>query len=658
MTQERHFFFRTDGTPLFATLHLPAGGAAGRTALVVCDSLFEEKYWCERVFANLGRAAAAAGAATLLFDYAGYGNSAGEPIDVDPASLVRDAADACRFARDLGASRIVFLGIRWGAAVASAAAGVAGADALVLVQPIRDWSPELMKALRANVAGQYAIFRKTVMTREQIIGELAAGGACEHGGYHMNNVEGYLFSHRFVEGAREMTLPATTGTDIPVTIVRIPEKAGAPVRDDGLADAIRAGGATCEEIVIPDDNAFWINNRIFTSRAPGFVEAIVSRLAGGGRGEAGAPATGDARPAGGGPKEQERADAPAVVAMAGDDLPGAADAVTIGGVREEAVVLDGGETGPVAGVMYRPDGAARETGVVFTHGGLIGMNGAFRFNTRAARRLAAAGFPCLCADTHGVGRSGSRLGNVEQRVLFRWICNGLFADDVVAAARLLRERSGARRIAAVGVCGGAITNLIAQSRSAEIDDSVLLSIPVMLPSLRYGEVRMSEGYARFYLGLYLRKIFNLRAWWRFLTFRSEYDKIFAALGGFLAGLSRRIGGSANRRPAPPPAKPAAKSGLSVTVPGAGEDMSFNDDFLRAYRAIVGRGGQIDFVFGEHDNFRWEFESEFLARMPGEIERGRGLVTIESIEHANHMYTLREWQDEIVRRCAARFSGGD
>jgi len=84
-------------------------------------------------------------------------------------------------------------------------------------------------------------------------------------------------------------------------------------------------------------------------------------------------------------------------------------------------------------------------------------------------------------------------------------------------------------------------------------------------------------------------------------------------------------------------------------------MSFNDAFLEAYRRIVDRGGTIDFVFGEHDNFRWEFESEFRDRMPAEIERGAGLVTIDAVEHANHMYTLREWQDAIIARCEARFS---
>ena len=58
----------------------------------------------------------------------------------------------------------------------------------------------------------------------------------------------------------------------------------------------------------------------------------------------------------------------------------------------------------------------------------------------------------------------------------------------------------------------------------------------------------------------------------------------------------------------------------------------------------------DFIFGEHDNFKWEFNSEFVDAMPEEFQAGRDAVTVEEITHANHMYTLREWQDIIIDKC--------
>jgi hypothetical protein len=181
---------------------------------------------------------------------------------------------------------------------------------------------------------------------------------------------------------------------------------------------------------------------------------------------------------------------------------------------------------------------------------------------------------------------------------------------------------------------------------------------------------MSEGYARFYLGLYARKIFNPRAWWRFITFQSEYSMIFKASRMSLASAARRLlkrkdGGSAAKAAAPAKAIPAAVAAipstaaasrqapghsLSATSTVTGSGLQFNEDFLAAYRAVVSRGERILFVFGDNDNFKWEYESAFLEKYPGDVRAGEGLVTTEIIRDANHMYTLREWQHEVIQRC--------
>ena len=119
----------------------------------------------------------------------------------------------------------------------------------------------------------------------------------------------------------------------------------------------------------------------------------------------------------------------------------------------------------------------------------------------------------------------------------------------------------------------------------------------------------------------------------------------------------RAGGSSSAGAGAAPAGAGrVKSGLSVAVPGAGEDLQFNPAFLDAWRRIVGRGERLFFVFGEHDNFKWEFNSEFVEAMPDEYAAGRGLVRVDEIPHANHMYTLREWQDAIIDRCVEWISG--
>ena len=634
MITERAFFFRTGERPLYGVLFEPAPGGAPRTGrgLVICDSLYEEKAWCERVFANLGRHLARLGHTVLLFDYHGYGNSSGESEDVTVTGIVSDIEAACDLLRGREAGALALLSVRWGCAPACmAAAGRPDVDTVILVNPVAVWKKQFMQALRANVAGQYAIFKKAVRTREQIIDDCLTEGVCVEAGYRMNNIDGFIFSKEFYEEAIATSVPLGMPEHVrSVTVMTIPERSGAvEVRPDPLADEIRVPGGSCEGIVIEGDNAFWINNRIFTSFAPGFFEAVESRML--------------------------------PVPTAAAALPAArpvetSESIEIAGVRETAVetVTDAGH--PLKAVLYEPASQARDYGFVFTHGGLIGMNGAFRFNTRAARDLALAGFPCICCDTHGIGRSGGTLENQEQRVLFREICAGLFAPDVLAAVRVLRERTGVRRVAPFGVCGGAITNILAHARYPEIDESVLLSVPVMLPGLEYGKVRMTEGYARFYLGMYLRKIFSPKAWWRLVTMQSENRMIFSSLRLSIAGALRRLTGrSAPKQSAAPAAKPPEaagrpKGGLETTVPGIGDDLQFNPGFLEAFRAIAARGQRIFFVFGENDNFRWEFESEFLEGCRDDVERAGDLIRIDRIQHANHMYTLREWQEEIISRC--------
>ncbi len=695
MIDDRNFFFQGAQGPLYGVLWEPRenagsesprgtgakaargagtdardGGedAAARRAVVVCDSLFEEKFWCERVLANLARSLADDGFTVLSFDYHGYGNSPGDTDAVDVPGLERNIHDACELVRSRGCSRITLLGVRWGAALAErVAAERDDVDSLLLVQPVASWRRTLMAALRGNVAGQYSIFQKAVMTRDEIVKELLAGGDCVRAGYRMNNVDGYIVSRAFFEQTEKVSMPGPLRASLPAISIFDIREGEAPEDPEcaALAAAYREAGASCEQVAVTGDNRFWLNNRIFTSTAPNFMREIAARVAS--LDGAGAPRVAAGRGA---------------AAAIDPRAPAIHDEISNDGVRETAIRFSSASGGTVYGVHYSPEAPGTAgTGVVFTHGGLIGMNGAFRFNTRAARRIAREGIPCLCFDPHGMGRSPDSIENIDQRQMFRKIQTGLFADDVDRAAAFLQERSGVRDVVVFGVCGGAITNIQAHARSKRIKYSVLLSIPVMLSGLSHEEIRMSEGYARFYLGLYARKIFNPRAWWRFVTFQSEYSMIFKASRLSVEGAARRLlkrtgkaapakSGRGARESAPAePAKaaPAAASPapaapdqqvscrkpLSATSTVTGSGIQFNEHFLAAYRAIVARGDNILFVFGENDNFRWEYESAFLEKYPGDVRAGEGLVETEIIPHANHMYTLQEWQQEIMRRCVPR-----
>lgn len=597
--------------------------------MVICDSLFEEKFWCERVFANLGRRLAERGFTVLSFDYYGYGNSGGKSEDVTVTGLEEDIGNACDFLRSQGIDGISLLAVRWGAALACKVASARDdIDSLFLVNPIGVWKSQLMKTLRANVAGQYAIFKKAVITREEIIEELRAGKDCVRAGYRMNNIDGYIFSIDFFEQASEVAVPVPLPGHIQsITAFTIPE-GPTPVarRKDPSIAKLASAGTPIDDVFIEEDNAFWINNRIFTSTTPNFFREMEERL--------------EALPE----PRAENASAP-------KDLE-SDESCVIDGVTETAVTIRNDEGHDIQAVLYLPEESKKQSeGFIFTHGGLIGLNGAFRFNTRGARRLAKEGYTCLCCDSPGMGRSQGTIDNIEQRMMFRKICTGQFVPDVRNAARFLINKTGVNKIVLIGVCGGAGTNILAHSRCEEINGSVLLSVPVMLSSLDYDEVRMSEGYARFYLGMYVGKIFNPKAWWRFVTGKSETDKILKSLQVAVTGLLSKVASlfGGNREKVKVPEQPE-QSEQKPDVPGEGDNLQFNKAFLEAYQKIVARKERMYFVFGEHDNFKWEFKTEFVKERADEYAAGEEYIDVEEIPHANHMYTLREWQDTIVDRC--------
>jgi pimeloyl-ACP methyl ester carboxylesterase len=647
MVNERAFFFREDDRPLFGMLYSPESRttpSGPRRGVVICGSLFEEKFWCERVFANLGRHLAGKGFEVLVFDYFGYGNSTGHSIDVDVTTLEQDINDACDLLANSGVTRITLLGVRWGAALACRAAARDDVDSIFLVNPVKKWKPEFMKALRANVAGQYAIFKKTEMTREEIIHELTNGGDCVRSGYGMNNVEGYFFSRSFLEQSQEITLSVSLPDNVKsVTIITIPEKKTPRARrEDQLAQEFQAGGVNCDNITLTEDNAFWINNEFFTSITPDLYREITERLE---------------------KLQEDASDEPADIRAE----PAVFETFVKDGVRETAVNFDSRDGNRLYGVLYVPaEGEKKDPAFLFSHGGLVGMNGAYRFHTRLARKFAKAGFPCLCFDPHGMGRAQGSHHGKDRAILFREINLGLLSDDVGDAAAFLKDIIGEIKVALFGVCGGAITNIIAHGRFNSIDASIQLSVPVMLPSLSGGIVRMSAGFAKFYLRMYVRKIFNPVAWWRFISFQSDYEKIFKALNAAAGGVFNKIGFRKKTAPrsgnGPDPAekkrngrkhakkttRPTASSDAPQPTPDEG--LRFNDAYLDAYRKIIERGDRIVFFYGENDNFKWEFNNEFAEKYPKDLEAGKNLFVIEEIKQANHMYTLREWQDEIYECC--------
>ena len=198
---ERVGFLGDGPDHIFGVLHAPADGAG--TGVVVCPPVhaeFEKNYRSEVL---LGREVASRGMAARRFHYRGHGHSDGDPDATTFEAMVEDAATAEASLRAEGVERVAFLGTRWGALVAAAAAARTDDAPVVLWEPVLEADVVFRDAFRARRVGQLKSGSDggaAADPRE----ELRRSGATE--------AMGYAFSLALYDSATGRTLDDALGT--------------------------------------------------------------------------------------------------------------------------------------------------------------------------------------------------------------------------------------------------------------------------------------------------------------------------------------------------------------------------------------------------------------------------------------------------------------
>ncbi len=140
------------------------------------------------------------------------------------------------------------------------------------------------------------------------------------------------------------------------------------------------------------------------------------------------------------------------------------------------------------------------------------------------------GFRVLRFDFSGLGDSEGLVNEATAAEFYGTVQLGRYVSDTRAAMDWMEKEYHASRFILAGLCGGAITGLLAGANDGRVDSLIGLGLPVILDSDQVDPAKyLTTGELDQWREGYVSKLFDLRSWVRLLTFRSNFRVILKVL---------------------------------------------------------------------------------------------------------------------------------
>lgn len=283
----------------------------------------------------------------------------------------------------------------------------------------------------------------------------------------------------------------------------------------------------------------------------------------------------------------------------------------------------------LVGIVHEPlDHARRDVGILLLSPGVKNRVGPHRLYNKLAAECASLGFWVLRFDFEGLGDSEGEVVEPLLADFYASIQVGRYVDDTRCAMDWMRRTYGIPRFVLGGLCGGAITGLLAADDDAAVAGLLGLGIPVILDGSNVDRLRnLTAGQMGAMRSRYVRKLLSPAAWRRLLTFRTDFRLLARVLS--------------SSRPTPP--QSAAPAGVAPS-PATGDNT--NPHFAPALLRMVSSGRPVLLVFGGADRLYFEYKEKFLARHEAQAA-GSASLDVAVVEQANHVFTFGAWQDQVL-----------
>ena len=279
------------------------------------------------------------------------------------------------------------------------------------------------------------------------------------------------------------------------------------------------------------------------------------------------------------------------------------------------------------GLLHAPQGVQRrEPAILLLSPGIKSRIAPHGLYVKMAERYATEGYVVLRFDFHGLGDSE---GDVKESLVadfYRTVQQGRYVDDVLAVMDYMQEKQGIGKFVLGGLCGGALTGLLAGGGDSRVVGLFGLGIPVILDGIQVDpSIHMTEGQAESLRRSYYEKILDIGAWKRFISMKSDFRVIWRILT---------------------PGMPKTKTN---PVDGTcGEVSNFNPLFPQAFHKMIFSSRKLLLIFSDMDRLYWEYDEKFWQPYKGLYEDRMEFIDVRVLKNANHIISSPVSQKEMLQ----------
>lgn len=280
------------------------------------------------------------------------------------------------------------------------------------------------------------------------------------------------------------------------------------------------------------------------------------------------------------------------------------------------------------GILHIPEKIKySDTAIIILSPGVKGRVAPHRLYLKMAECFSQLGFMTLRFDFYGLGDSEGEINEEYLADLYCSIQVGRYIKDTLAAVDWLCKEKGINKVILSGLCGGAITGLHAGIKDDRIIALHGLGIPVILDSSNMDKYQfITDGQLSNLRQGYIKKLFDPTSWLRLLTMKSDFKLLIKSI-----------------------LKPVSKKSSVVNGKKQNSNNSkdnFNHYFPKLFHQFA-KQNKIMLIFSETDRLYWEFEEKYLNNYNSEYTSISKNVTLEVVSEANHIFTFKEWQQEML-----------